>query len=585
MPAPQDPFGKDLDVMTFTARWHIASPTPSEQIARFSHLPPVLIQLLANRGIVEPDAVASFLSAPWDVPISDPWHLPDMRKAVTRILKALDGGEEIVVYGDYDADGICAATIMAETLAALGGRGRGRIKIPKRSQEGYGLNCKDLESLARGGCSLVITVDCGIRSLREVAYAQNELGMDVVVTDHHGPSTELPAAVAVVNPKREESEAPFRDFSGVGLAYKLAQALAESRPSDFQPEDLLDLVAVGTVADLVPLVGENRTLVQRGLELLNEPRRPGIRVLMDEAGVGRGEVDASTIGYVLGPRLNAAGRIADASWSVRLLMSEGEDARVWAHRLEEVNRQRQQITKDAVERARAEIREAPEEDRLIFIVGEDYPAGVVGLVASRLVEEFQRPAVVAERGTQTTRGSARSIPGFHFTRALDECGELMVKHGGHAMAAGFTVTNENLETLGIRLKEIARSRVRDEDMIPILSIDAEIELADIVKQEIPQALKLLQPFGESNSEPVFASRGVVVRDARPVGRDEAHLKLVVSAQNTLWDAIAFRQAGRLNELNIGERIDVAYNVSQNRWNGQERLQLRICDLKSCPATS
>lgn len=569
--------------MAFSARWHIASPTSSEQIARFSHLPPVLVQLLANRGIVEPEAVTSFLSAPWDAPISDPWRLPDMRNAVTRILKALDGGEEIVVYGDYDADGICAATVMAQTLSALGGRGRGRIKIPRRSQEGYGLNCKDLESLAQAGCTLVITVDCGIRSLREVDYAQDELGMDVVVTDHHGPSAELPAAVAVVNPKRKESEAPFRDFSGVGLAFKLAQALAESRPSDFRPEHLLDLVALGTVADLVPLVGENRTLVQRGLELLNNARRPGLRVLMKEAGVRAGEVDASTIGYVLGPRLNAAGRIADASWSVRLLMSEGEDARVWAHRLEEVNRQRQQITKDAVERARTEIRDAVEKDRLVFIAGEDYPAGVAGLVASRLVEEFQRPAVVAERGPQTTRGSARSIPGFHFTRALDECGELMVKHGGHAMAAGFTVANENLESLELRLKEIARTRVRDEDMVPMLSIDAEIELSDIVKDEIPQVLKLLQPFGESNSEPIFASRGVVVRDARPVGRDETHLKLVVSSEDILWDAIAFRQASRLDELNIGQQVDVAYNVSQNRWNGQDRLQLRICDLRSCPA--
>jgi len=567
--------------MTVTKRWHIAPLAPPEQIARFSHLPPILVQLLRNRGIVEPEAVASFLSAPGDAPISDPWLLPDMEAAVARIRKALDGGEEIVVYGDYDADGICAATVMAETLCALGGRGRGRIKIPRRSQEGYGLSCKDLKSLAQAGCTLMITVDCGIRCLREVAYAQDELGMDVVVTDHHGPSGELPAAVAVVNPKRADSGAPFRDFSGVGLAFKLAQALAESSSAGFQPEALLDLVALGTVADLVPLVGENRTLVQRGLELLNSPHRPGLRALMREAGVRMGEVDASTIGYVLGPRLNAAGRMTDASWSVHLLMSEGEDARAWARRLEEVNRQRQQVTKEALERARAEILDAASEDPLLFVAGEEYPVGVAGLVASRLVEEFRRPAIVAERGPQVTRGSARSVPGFHVTRALDECGELMVKHGGHAMAAGFTVTNENLESLEARLKEIARTRLRDEDMVPMLSIDAEIELSDIVRREIPQVLRILQPFGEGNSEPLFASRGVVVRGARLVGRDKTHLKLVLSSEDTSWDAIAFRQADRLDGLDIGERVDVAYHVSQDRWNGQERLQLRVCDLRSC----
>jgi single-stranded-DNA-specific exonuclease len=511
-----------------------------------------------------------------------------MNQAVDRIRRAIRKGEPIAVYGDFDADGVTATALLAITLQALGARVH--PYIPHRVEEGYGLNIPAIEELADAGARLLVTVDCGVRFPREIAHARRR-GMDVIVTDHHlvgrRHCLRLAGAVAVVNPHQEECPYPYKGLAGVGLAYKLAQALLRANRQvplpgsvPLEEEELLDLVALGTVADLAPLTGENRYLVSRGLEQMNQAPRVGVEALIRQSGLRPGQVDTWHIGFALGPRLNAAGRVAHAERAYRLLTTDSpQEAECLARELDELNQERQRLTKEMQERARAVVLEQEADRPLLFVAGPEFPAGVVGLVASRLVDEFYRPAVIVERREEISKGSARSIPEFHITRALDACADLLIRHGGHRVAAGFAVPTGHLEELKRRLLEIAAQELEGRELMPALQIDAEVALRE-VNGALWKALQTLRPFGEGNPEPLLLSRKVRVERQRLVG-DGTHLKLTLSDRGVWWDGIAFRQgewAGRLPEW-----VDVVYHLRENEWNGEVRLQLEIRDLR--PATT
>ncbi|MCD6554370.1 MAG: single-stranded-DNA-specific exonuclease RecJ [Anaerolineae bacterium] len=561
---------------SYAKRWKLPEPMPPAYQDRFPGVPDLLVRLLYNRGLTTPPAVQDFLGTP--TLGTTPFRLPGMHKAVNRLRQAIRAGEKIAVYGDFDADGVSATAVLVETLQALGADVR--PYIPHRVDEGYGLNLNALRKLYRAGVRLVVTVDCGIRSVAEVEAAQR--GMDLIITDHHSVGSELPPAVAIINPKLPDSSYPFQDMAGVGVAFKLAQALLLAhRKMEGQPplaaEDLLDLVALGTVADIVPLLGENRDLVRLGLARLNDPQRPGLKALMAKAGVRPGEVTATTIGYVLGPRLNAAGRLADAMTSYQLLVTrDPAEAERLAAKLDETNRRRQKLTAEALEQARAQVLAEVTEAPLLFASGENFLPGIVGLVAGRLTEEFYRPAVVVEVGAEQSRGSCRSIPDFHITAALDRCRDLLVRHGGHAAAAGFTVENTNLEPLRDRLRAIAEEELAGKELLPTLVIDAEVALSEM-DWATQALLEQMEPCGSENPAPLFLSRGVTVRNCRPVGADEQHLKLTLSDGRVIWDAIAFRQG--IPEGGMPERIDVVYSLEAREWNGEKRLQLVVEDFR------
>ncbi len=561
--------------------WQVAPPVPDEHLARFPDVNPLVIQLLYNRGITAPDEVHSFLAGDGGDGVPFAPRLKGVDEAVTRLRQAIHNREPIAIYGDFDADGVTATALLVQTLTALGAQVR--PYIPDRVDEGYGLNKDALGKLASEEVKVVVTVDCGIRSADEVRYGQAQ-GIDIIITDHHSVGDDLPPAVAIINAKQPGCRYPFKDLAGVGIAYKLAQALLfvtnhyEKRAVPLEEDDLLDLVALGTVADMVPLIGENRALVKRGLEKLCNPQRLGVRALMARARVNPHRVSASTIGYVLGPRLNAAGRLDTAYTSYRLLLSEHPDkAKELAAELESKNRERQRLTAETFERARNMIVETGEEQHLFFVAADDFRPGIVGLVASRLTDEFYRPTAVIELGQTRSRGSCRSIPEFDITAALDRCSELLVKHGGHAAAAGFTVENANLEALRTRLMEIASEELSGADLRPVLAVDQEVSLSELGDDTIG-LLAQLEPFGYANPQPLFLSRNVRVQRWRAVGNEKQHLKLTLRDERGVsWDAIAFRQGAWADA--VPDRIDVVYSLEINEWNGQRRLQLNVADLR------
>ncbi len=560
---------------SLTKHWQISPPITSQAAESLAVYPLVLRQILYNRGYATVDQARSFIEAE---PTFDPspWGMTGIGLAVERILFSLDHAEPIAVYGDYDVDGVTATALLVQTLKALGGDVRGYI--PNRFDEGYGLNPEALSNLKADGINLVITVDCGIRSPAEAAHAKS-IGLDLIITDHHQPSEgPLPIALAVINPKQPGDVYPDKDLAGVGLAYKLAQALLERRPSDIlNPEALLDLVALGTVADLAPLVGENRSLVRKGLLHLRSTRRQGLFSLANMAQLAINRTTATSIGFILGPRLNAAGRLDSALAAFELLVTEDVmRAGQLAQQLDNQNRERQVLTHKIQERAEQLVREEDQSGWLLFAVHRDFNAGVVGLAASRLAETYYRPAVVGQVGDDTTRCSCRSIPEFHITQALDRCADLLVRHGGHAAAAGFTVRNENLEALKERLTSIAAEELGGQELRPVINADMEIPLAEL-KPGLLQLLDLLQPTGYGNPEAVFVTRNVKVLNSRAVGADGKHLKLTVTDGKVSFDAIGFR----LGDLqpDLPARVDLIYTFETNEFNGRTTLQLNLKDVR------
>jgi len=559
-------------------RWLIPPILTPEADLALQAFPPVLRQVLFNRGYATDAEARAFLKAEPNFN-TDPFQMTGMRAAVERICYALEQNEPIAIYGDYDVDGVTATALLVDTLKALGAQVRGYI--PNRFDEGYGLNNDALSQLKDDGVRLVISVDCGIRSPDEALHARS-VGLDLIITDHHHPSEgSLPPALAVVNPKQPGDLYPDKDLAGVGIAYKLAEALVnEIQPAaGFQLANLLDLVALGTVADLAPLVGENRYLVRRGLRQIRGTTRQGLFSLAAVAELTLAKVNATDIGFRLGPRLNAAGRLKEALAAYELLTTTDVFiAGQLAQQLDMQNRERQRITRDMQAQAEA-LALADESDAfLLFAAHQSFNAGVVGLAASRLTETYYRPAIVAHIDTDTTRGSCRSIPEFHITDALDKCADLLVRHGGHAAAAGFTVENDKLDELVSRLKAIAREQLGKQDLRPTLTADAEVPLTG-VRPELLNALKYLEPTGYGNPDAVFVSRSVKVRNARTVGGDGKHLKLYLEDDHsTTHDAIGFRLGHLQPELPA--RIDIMFTYELNEFNGRINYQLNLKDVKA-----
>jgi single-stranded-DNA-specific exonuclease len=554
------------------AIWKINDPIPDQISHNLSAYSPVFRQVLFNREITSQLQAERFLKA--DRYDTSGEEMLGLKEGVDRIKQALDGGERIAIYGDYDADGVTSTALMVQTLEAL--KANVRAYIPDRFSEGYGLNVNALDMLKSQGVDLVITVDCGIRAVHQAQHAR-KIGIDLIVTDHHTPGEVLPEASIVINPKQPGDSYPEKFLAGVGVAFKLAEALIEEfSPEGLQAEDLLDLVAVGTVSDLVPLLGENRVLVRRGLRYLSTPRRQGVVSLMGVAGIKPERISATDIGFGLGPRINAAGRIASALDAYNLLITTDVfEAGKFSQILDNRNRERQRITREIQEKAE-ELAHLDGGDSLLFAHDPDFNPGVVGLAAARLVEQFYRPAVVAHRGEEFSRASCRSIPEFHITRALEQCSDLLVQFGGHAAAAGFTVINENLDELNERLVVLADEQLGDVELHPTIEIDAEVGLKDL-KPDLIREIDGLEPTGMKNPSPLFCSIGVEVRSARTVGRDSSHLKLAVSDGGITFDAIAFR-LGYWNDY-LPERIDIAYAFEVNEFNGRTNLQLNIKDIK------
>ena len=567
-------------------RWCLrrkASESFPAQVAELN-LEPVLAKVLHARKIDTPERVRAFLME--EGALGDPFQMAGMTQAVTRLRRALAGGERIVVYGDFDTDGVSATVLLVSALRLLGGNVEGFI--PDRFKEGYGLDVTALGEFK--DARLVVTVDCGVRSAKEVARAQ-ELGLDMIITDHHAPAQELPAALAIIDPKRADCPYPFKDLAGVGVAYRLAEALfrvaarmGQGTQAGLEPEQFLDLVALGTVSDIVPLGGENRQLVRRGLKLMREAPRVGLRALMEAAGMRPEGIDSEAIAFRLGPRLNAAGRLENARLAYDLLMSDSQDeARELSGRLSTLNQERQQLLETQVAEAKELL--GSTDGRLLLIVGAPtFREGIVGLVASRLTEEFHKPSLVMRHGETTTRGSARSIEGFHITQALDACSELLLQHGGHARAAGFTLPNENLPAFCERLEQYGIEHLNEEMLSRRRLVDALVSLNEITPETLA-ALAMLEPFGEGNPEPALATVGLQLKDVRPVGQEGRHLRLEVSDGVQSIPAIAFRQGYLAGEIKPGDMVDLIYRPTLNEWQGQVSLQLVVQAIRPSAASS
>jgi single-stranded-DNA-specific exonuclease len=536
-----------------------------------------MAQVLLNRGLTSREEAEVFVRPDYRQ-LADPFLMLGMAEATERIQGALAEGERITVYGDFDADGVTGTALLVQALRRMGARVE--PYIPQRIEEGYGLNLDAVQQLAEQGTTLLITVDCGISNLEEVAAAQS-LGMDVIVTDHHHTPAELPPALAILNPRQPGCPYPFKRLAGVGIAFVLVRGLVKAGVSreGLRGRDLLDLVALGTVADVSPLSGENRILVAHGLKAIRRTERMGLRALMGVAGVTPTAVGAGTIGFVLGPRLNAAGRLRHAIAACNLMLAEtAPEAASLARELDSLNRERQELTAAVLEKARERVLQLPQERKLILLADSEFPAGVVGLVAGKLTEEFHRPTLLIEQGETESRGSARSIPGFHVTHALTECADLLTRFGGHRLAAGFSVPNENIPALETRLLSLADTELDEDALTPTQKIDAEARLNDL-SVELARELERLAPFGIENPRPVFLCSGVSVMSSKRVGAERNHLQLHLGKDGLARRAIAFRLGERQDEFPDGSEIDLVCTLEASTWRGKTRPELKVRDLR------
>ena len=540
-----------------------------DEYLKACHLLPVIAQLLYNRGVKTED-IEPFLAADRRLE-GDPFLLPDISQAVGRVYKAMLAREKIAVYGDFDVDGVAATVILVEGLSWLGAEVI--PYIPDRVNEGHGLKISALEKLQAQGVNLVITVDCGVTDLAEVKQAQ-DMGMDMIITDHHIPLRSQPQAIAVIDPKRKDSLYPFSDLAGAGVVFKLLQALFHKDRREKWLTRLLDLVVLATVTDLVALVGENRYLVKEGLKELNNSSRVGIQEMVKLAGLKPGEVDAEDISWILGPRLNAGGRMNSASASYQLLTTQSpEEARLLALELEGKNAERQKLTNEVLSRAREKLA-AKLHLPLLIDSDESYAVGVIGLVAGKLVDEFHKPAIIISLSPELCQGSCRSIAEFDIVSALAKCQDLLTAFGGHPLAAGFTIARQNLTQLEQRLTSLAMDQLSHLDLRAELVIDAELPLS-VFSGETFNLIQRLCPFGHGNTQPTFLTRQVEVIECHNFGNQGEWLRLKLKQGNVTWQAVDFESQRKPEE--VPSRIDIVYNLEKSRWNGEEVLSLNLLD--------
>lgn len=555
----------------------------ADRLSRALGVSPLMAQLLLNRDLADPEEARIFL-APDLAQLHPPHLLPQFDRGLERLITALRGGESLLVFGDYDVDGMTAVSLLVRLLHPLTA-GKVYYHVPKRLEEGYGLSKEIIAKAARGGVKLMITVDCGIGGREEVAFA-NELGLDVIVTDHHKPGDNIPDALAVIDPKLPGSAYPYPELAGVGVAFKLVQGLAERGMID--REELhrhLDLVAVGTIADVVPLTGENRVLVHAGLARLNKTGNAGLRALLETARLGDREVTAGHVGFILAPRLNATGRLGDAGAGVRLLLTDDmERGRELAKHLEQENQERQRIEEEVLAEALERIKSGVDLDRerAIVLASPGWHPGVIGIVASRLVEIYHRPVILIALDGEEGRGSGRSIPGFNLHQALAHCAAALVRFGGHEAAAGLTIRQDRLAEFARAFQALARQEVRESMLDSVLHVEAEIDLAG-TNLELAREIARLAPHGMGNPAPVLACRGVKVLNCRGVGENGKHLKLRVIQDGAARQGIGFNHGVILREVAAAGLIDLAFSLEENTFNGAAEVQLSLRDVICRPA--
>ncbi|MFA5059880.1 MAG: single-stranded-DNA-specific exonuclease RecJ [Candidatus Omnitrophota bacterium] len=555
-------------------KWNIKHPNPKLQadLSNSLSLHPIVAQLLLNRGISTSQDAKDFLSINLSS-LHDPLLFADMDKTLKRIHKAKEKKERVLIFGDYDVDGITSSVILKNILQKIG---LDVINyIPHRINEGYGLNHAIVDFAKKRDVRLMIAIDCGITAFSEVD-ALNNAGIDVIIMDHHEPpEKKLPNAVAVINPKRHDCKYPFKGLASVGLAFKLAQALLGKAC-----EDYLDLVALGTVADVAELLGENRVFVKFGLEKLSHTKNKGLMALMDVARIKGKKLKPHSIGFVLGPRINASGRMGSAEKSLQLLLSEEEhEAYSLAKSLEEENQKRQKMQGNIIEEALSVVeREINFKDhRIIVLSKEGWHRGIVGIVASRIMDTFYRPTIVISLEDGLGTGSARSIDGFHMYEALKHCEALLENFGGHEHAAGLTIKKENIENFNNLINQFAKDHMDVQSLIPTLDIDCEISLSSLTL-ELVEAVKSLEPFGEGNPSPVFCSRQLTVKTPPVIlGRDT--IKFWVSDGKVVLQAVGFGLGRFFDLVSGGTKLDLAYAVSTDDWNKDPIIQLEIKDIK------
>ncbi len=578
----------------------IIKPTIDKKLCEtFPEHSPLILQLLYNRGLTTQETIDEFFSPDYKNDIHDPYLLKGMKEAVERIRKAIEQKEKILVYGDYDADGVTSSVLIIKTLKFLGAKNVS-VYIPDRAKEGYGMNKEAIEQIKKMDVSLIITVDCGVASRKEVDLA-NLLKIDVIITDHHWVPDKLPNSLAIINPKQKDDDYPFKNLAGVGVAFKLSQALLSNKKPKQNPDDiktnlsfekwLLDLVAVGTVADSVPLLGENRTLVNYGLIVLEKTKNIGLNELIKKIKTNKSasgqnkeqifKIDSDIIGYQISPRINAAGRMDHANTSFELLITESpQEAQGLAASLEILNTQRQSLTEKIIKQIRERIGKNPKE-KVIFEGDGAWPIGILGLIAGKLADEYSRPVFIYNKGTIFLSGSCRSIPSFNVIEALNRCQSFLLEFGGHKGAAGFRTENANLKKLKEKISKNAEQEINENEIIPNIEIDAEIKIKNIDWTFFKEVEKMA-PYGEANPEPIFLLRNMNVTEMRAVGNGEKHLKLCIesnSEKGKKIHAIGFNFGEWSKKIKPRSLIDIAFTLTANHWNGHCNLEFKIVDLK------
>lgn len=555
--------------------WHVMPRISSETNEDLGQYSPLSNQLLHNRGVRTVTEREQFLSKGQDL-LEDPSLLPNITSAIKRIKLALEQKESISVFGDFDADGTTGTALLAEGLETLGANVI--PYIPHRVKEGHGLSEPAIKFLNEQGISLIITVDCGITSSKEISIA-NSLGIDTIVTDHHPVVDIIPDALAIINPHLPGSEYPFTGLAGVGLAFKLVQALYEDMNIPWDKR-LLQMAAVGTITDVTPLIKENRYIVSEGIKSMNEDPITGLKELLRMGGEYQYTVDSESISFFIGPRINAAGRLDDPILSYRLLRAQStSEASDLAKKLDALNLERRDLTKNAMDIAEQKITPSHLEKHILILSDEAFTPGIAGLVASRVVDSHHKPTIVISLDGQTGRASARSTLGFDISSAIEECADLLISGGGHPRAAGFTIKKENILALESRLFAIAERDV-DKSLSPSLDIDAYIKLEALNTSNL-QFLTELEPYGEGNPKPLFISKNVLVLDWATVGSQGQHIRFTFKQGNETWNGIAFNQGRKLTEENLRNNaaIDIVYSVGTNKWRGKTETRLVVEDFK------
>lgn len=576
--------------------WQKKPQAPLRFKKQLSGYPEIILDLLFQRGLRNAQAVNAFLNPCYEKDIHEPLLLKGMKKARDRVIKAIKNKEEVAIFGDYDADGVCGAAVLNSFFDLFDLKPK--VYIPGRINEGYGLNQKAVQQLADQGVKLIITVDCGVSDFTEVKLA-NQLGIEVIILDHHYVEDNLPSALAIVDPWQKGCRYPFKGLSGVGVVFKLIQALLAtsfvkknpaSIPAAFD-KWLLDLVALGTVTDCMPLLDENRTIVKYGLLVLAQTQRPGLQVLMKIAGIQpmvdtknlTTNLDSYCLGYILGPRLNAAGRMAHANTAYELLVCQSaEEAEFLAKRLQQKNQERQERTEEILKAVKQKIEQKGQLGKIIFEGDENWPIGVNGLVAGKIADQFFRPTFIFKIEGEKAFGSARSIPKFNIVKALGKTQKLLLEFGGHAGAAGFSLEKKNLELLSKKLESIAGQKLKKEDLIPQINIDLTLRPDQISWQTYAQIQKLA-PFGQANPFPCFLLENLEVISIALVGRSAKHLRLDLKTQNQgqlyFFRAIGFNFSDWAQKLKLGDYLDLVFELLADDWRGPEQVQLKIVDLR------